>query len=161
MTCSESGCLNTPGVRSGMCRLHYRRKWKRENRDLCRAQERRYEAANPERMRAKWHRKHAGKTPEQKEKHKNRLLTWLSSLPLELRKKLKNLNSEMKRSRLEKATPSWANLNQIREVYRNRPDGFEVDHIIPLRGKGVCGLHVPHNLQYLPKAENRKKGNKY
>jgi 5-methylcytosine-specific restriction endonuclease McrA len=60
-----------------------------------------------------------------------------------------------------KATPSWANLKAIREIYEKCPNGMEVDHIIPIKGKLVCGLHTENNLQYLSKEENSKKRNKF
>ena len=36
---------------------------------------------------------------------------------------------------------------------------WEVDHVLPLRGKSVSGLHVPANLQVILKSENRAKRN--
>ncbi len=60
-----------------------------------------------------------------------------------------------------KATPKWANLEKIQEIYKNCPIGYHVDHIIPLQGENICGLHIETNLQYLPASENCRKGNKY
>lgn len=59
------------------------------------------------------------------------------------------------------ATPLWADLESIEQFYENCPSGFNVDHIIPLKGKNVCGLHVLNNLQYLTPKDNLKKHNHY
>lgn len=59
----------------------------------------------------------------------------------------------------KQARPKWANLNKIREIYKNCPEGYVVDHIVPLNSNFVCGLHVEHNLQYLTSLENSIKNN--
>ena len=58
-------------------------------------------------------------------------------------------------------TPPWADLNKIKEIYDNCPEGYHVDHIVPLNGKYISGLHVENNLQYLPAVENVKKSNNF
>lgn len=58
-------------------------------------------------------------------------------------------------------TPAWADLDAIAAFYRGVPEGHHVDHIVPLLGKNVSGLHVLNNLQYLPKRENCSKNNRF
>jgi 5-methylcytosine-specific restriction endonuclease McrA len=61
-------------------------------------------------------------------------------------------------------TPSWSESQDIAELYAfaAKLDGdFHIDHIIPLRGERVSGLHVYDNLQILPATDNLKKGNKH
>lgn len=77
-----------------------------------------------------------------------------------------NLEYDAHRAALYRAskttsTPLWADLSKIKEIYNSCPKGFHVDHIIPLRGSLVCGLHVENNLQHLPASDNHKKRNSY
>lgn len=61
--------------------------------------------------------------------------------------------------------PKWVSqheLSEIRKLYDEaRIKGLEVDHIIPLQGKLVSGLHVLSNLQLLTRSENAAKKNTY
>lgn len=59
--------------------------------------------------------------------------------------------------------PSWHSTEKeaVAEFYENCPEGYHVDHIIPLQGEYVSGLHTLNNLQYLPAKENLDKSNKF
>lgn len=58
------------------------------------------------------------------------------------------------------ATPQWANRAAMRLFYDTALPGEQVDHIVPIRGKTVSGLHCEANLQHLSAKENRVKGNR-
>jgi len=95
-----------------------------------------------------------------KEKIKIINKNWIKNNP-EKYKELCRIRSSKKRLVIKNQMPKWANINKIKEIYKNRPKGYHVDHIIPLRGKYVSGLHVENNLQYLTVSENCKKRNTY
>jgi hypothetical protein len=69
-----------------------------------------------------------------------------------------------------KRTPPWLTgeqLTAMKKLYKQAAwlteitgIKWHVDHIVPLKGKNVSGLHIPDNLQVIPAWENLKKGNK-
>ena len=76
-----------------------------------------------------------------------------------------------RRARKKQAQPPWLteeHINQIIDKYKNskhmkKLTGIEhhVDHIVPLKGENVCGLHVPWNLQVIPAKHNLEKHNHF
>jgi hypothetical protein len=68
-------------------------------------------------------------------------------------------------------TPPWLTKEQIAEIeqyywlakdlFRTTGEVYHVDHIVPMQGDNVSGLHVPWNLQVLPSDVNIAKGNKH
>lgn len=83
--------------------------------------------------------------------------------------KVNSLTAEYRADKLQ-ATPPWLSDSQRQEIesaYQMAKElqwlseqPLHVDHIEPLRGKDVSGLHVPWNLQILPKPLNQKKSNR-
>lgn len=115
----------------------YYKKWKEENKEIYQRCASDYRKNNKEecyRRTAEWYKK-------------NR---WASRLG-----KMEYL------ARKINAVPSWSEKKAIRDFYRNTPPGMVVDHIVPLRGRAVRGLHVLANLQYLTQKENSIKNNKF
>lgn len=93
---------------------------------------RRWEKNNPDKLRAKWAARHTAKL--------NATPTWLTDQQkLEIQHKY------------------------LLAVIHEQITGIKwhVDHIVPLRGKKVCGLHVPWNLQVIPAKENVRKNNTF
>lgn len=72
----------------------------------------------------------------------------------------KAISSKARAARMQRV-PSWFEEQEIKNFYAACPEGYEVDHIYPLQGKKVSGLHVLGNLQYLPMSENRSKHNRF
>lgn len=102
--------------------------------------------------------------------------TWLKEHPEKHKKWVKdnkgkvNSYTAKRRSALWDRIPNWLSNEQRFDISQYYIDAsylshytkvkFHVDHIIPLRGKDVSGLHVPWNLQIITSEENLAKGNK-
>jgi hypothetical protein len=76
--------------------------------------------------------------------------------------------SALRRANTRNATPRWANMFFISEAYhlaalRGKMTGIKwhVDHVVPLKGEYVCGLHAENNLQVIPAVENIRKKNHF
>ncbi len=143
-----------------VCRAKSRREYNEKNKEILRAlNELNYAIFTEDykRSSAKYRQNNPTKVKEQastwKKKNKDRC----------------NANHAKYRASKIKATPTWLtieHLEQMRLIYERCEQltldtgiMHHVDHIIPLRGETVCGLHVPWNLQILTAFENISKHN--
>lgn len=123
------------------------KRWQTANKDKIRADAKAWAAANPEKV--------AAKTKRYRDANPDKVTAWAAASV----------------ARRAKRVPAWLTEDDkwmMRQAYslaklRTKMFGFiwEVDHIIPLRGEIVSGLHVPTNLQVVPKQTNRNKRNEY
>lgn len=84
------------------------------------------------------------------------------------RARYNRLHADRKARKIQ-ATPRWLTSEQrqvmqfmydlARTASERLGQPYHVDHFVPLRGKGVCGLHVPWNLRALPAIDNMRKNN--
>lgn len=121
----------------------YYQNWQRKNADKVAINNKKYRDANRDSVRAsarKWHKDNPAKS---------------------------NAATARYRAAKIQATPQWADHDKIQKFYEeadrmSKETGVphEVDHIYPLQGELVCGLHVHQNLQVITQKQNRSKGNK-
>lgn len=105
-----------------------------------------------------------------RENHKKQRNTQTSEWKRNNKAQVNFLNNTRYAVKLQR-TPSWLSeeqLSEIKDFYAMAQDlekifpwKQHVDHIVPLQGADVCGLHVPWNLQILSAKENITKGNRY
>lgn len=147
--------------------------YREANKDAVSARSKAYRQANAEAIRQKKAAAYLANIEQEREKRRAYSQQNMAQA-IERAKRWKKLNpdkvtaSTVKRiSWVKRATPAWANEFFIAEAYhiakvrRETLGGqWHVDHIIPLRGKTVCGLHVENNLQVIPAKVNLLKGAK-
>lgn len=145
-----------------MDRKGYQKQWRQQNKEKVAAYTKKWNEANKDKRRQiekDWRERNPDKVKEYNKKAGKK---WATN------NKGKRLSSVRARQLAKKhRTPPWVDNSELEKFYTEsakltKETGIkhEVDHIIPLQGEAVSGLHVPWNLQILTQFENRSKGNK-
>lgn len=146
------------------CRVQYNKRWKQDsrekNRELYREYNKHWYEINLEKRREYSKCRREEKREFIREYDKRRR----ESNP----EKFAAYNAKRRAAKLQR-TPVWLTKEQLDEIETFYTAAlafrlftgltYHVDHIIPLQGKNVSGLHVPWNLQVIPATDNLKKSN--
>ena len=165
--------LDTKEVQTEKKKLHYE-----ANKERILASQKEYYETHKEQHAAagrKWIAKNAEKVTayqakhyqENKEQHRKNDKAWIAK-NIHWYKSHRLAYGRTRKIHRKKATPQWADMEAIVAIYDERARITEetgimhhVDHIIPLKGETVSGLHVHTNLQILPMFDNLSKGSNF
>lgn len=140
-----------------LCDAKYSRTWRKKNPDKMRESNKRFREQNPD------YGKNQPVEAKERHKHQNTLLRRREEFKArrrETRGKYRQKEAEYtraRRRRLREALVFPWEKQQIKDFYSGCPEGMIVDHIVPLFGNMVSGLHTISNLQYLTAQENSLK----
>lgn len=152
----------------------YISKWQKKNPHKCSANSLKYKNANKEKVRnsnKRYSEKNKEKLSESWKKYRLNNRDKLTAYQKKWNQRNQGLRIAQvakRRAAKLKATVAWGDKESIDSIYAMSSfltfatfgNGYHVDHIIPLQGRKVCGLHVESNLQIMRAEDNLSKGNR-